>query len=132
MKVNELERNKNSKAEILAVGIQSLERCILTYSSLQMENSCQVLSLQWDTADTDIMIPYFENAKLTNVLPLKPGAAHDVAMHARSFFHVLISAFLDLLLVFFFKSSPSSLTSLVLAGTVSRVGLLSKTWSPCS
>ena len=51
---------------------------------------CQVLSLQWDTADAEIMVPYFENPELTNVLPLKPGAAHDVATHAlstaRSFF----------------------------------------------
>ena len=51
------------------------------------------------------MVPYFENPKLTNVLPLKSGSAHDVAIHALStagsFFHVLISAFLVLLPAFF-------------------------------
>ena len=51
---------------------------------------CQVLSLQWGTVDAEIKVPYVKNPKLTNVLPLKPGAAHDVAAHAlstaRSFF----------------------------------------------
>ena len=57
-----------------------------------------VVVLQWGTADAEIKTPSVENPELTNVLLLKPGVEHNVAMHAspsaRNFFLVLSSAFL--------------------------------------
>lgn len=33
---------------------------------------------QWDTADTEIQVPSFENPQLTDLLPLKPGEGHSL------------------------------------------------------
>ena len=52
--------------------------CLLQFFVLMVLFVC----MQWHTVGAEIKVPYVENPELWNVLPLKPGVGHSIAMHA--------------------------------------------------